>query len=194
MLNLDIVYGDMNYVRQWSLVDGYPECLNDAIPPSSPDAAQAIQNWQAIVTLITSVMEYENALLVSNTNLEAYTEAQTLISTANSVTINHSLWRTDKPSDIDLLTSWETAGSNVMAEFTTLAYNPIVFDPRPVPQSIALWQAKAVLQSNGLLAGADEAIASANNPVVNAFWANASFTKQLSILYLRYIFSAISVD
>ena len=69
----------------------------------------------------------------------------------------------DDPKNIDWqgYQSW-LAANNVPTAATV--------PPTPVPGSVALWQAKAVLQASGLLDAADAAIASANNPVLNQYW------------------------
>jgi hypothetical protein len=43
-----------------------------------------------------------------------------------------------------------------------------------VPDTVALWQAKAALSAAGLLTQADAAIAAANNSVLTLFWATAA--------------------
>ena len=43
-------------------------------------------------------------------------------------------------------------------------------DPRPVPQQVALWQARAVLTSAGVFAQADAAIRAAGVPAASALW------------------------
>jgi hypothetical protein len=61
-----------------------------------------------------------------------------------------------------------------------------------VPQQVALWQAKAALQSAGLLAETNSAIAAMNNDIVTSFWANA-VTLDRGSLTLADLASAINL-
>ena len=84
-------------------------------------------------------------------------------------------------------------GATIPAETTNIDYQeyrhwlslgnaptPYVAPPAPIPSSVALWRAKAALHEAGLLDQADAMITAANNPVLAAFWSNATSIERAS--------------
>jgi hypothetical protein len=140
---LDLLY--RNYVRKWSLIDGYPQCIEDAVKATATVAVPAIQVGLAIDSANDLVLAYEAALRVPAPDGEAsdddYEAAQAVISSASATTIALALWRTPVPeAETVERAAWEAAKATVQAAIAAAAQIPLAEDPRPLPISVSLRQ------------------------------------------------------
>lgn len=123
MTQLALVYGDQNYVHQWDLVAGYPQCLLDGLSPSAAGATAALQKSVAVQALLDLVESYEaaqrlvasgqptapttisgvdaqgNATTTPNPVWTTYNAAVALVAGASATTVAHALWRSGEPKD-----------------------------------------------------------------------------------------------
>jgi hypothetical protein len=161
---LELVYKNGSCVRKWSLVDGYPQCIEDAVKAAASAAVPAIQLGLAIDSANDLVLAYE--LAKSNEEADG---ASDIIAGASAATVALALWRTAKPNEPEALAAWEAARDTVNAAIDAASQQPLVNDPRPVPSPIKMWAARAVLASLGLLDQASAIVAAAGGEV-QQFW------------------------
>lgn len=90
----------------------------------------------------------------------------------------------------DASRAWSTSAKAYVSEFLLDVAHPVKSEselrevltnagcpelaPGFVPASVALWKARAALESTGLLASADAAVAASGNPAVKAAWEYAT--------------------
>jgi len=147
---LDVLYKD--FVRRWTLVDGFPQCIEDAVPSYSTVAMSALQRNAAIQAALTAVEAFE-------------ADPESEVSDATRAL---ALWRTPRPEDgLDERPTWDAARATVEAAIDTAAAIPLSEDPRPLPQSVSVRQfAQAAAQLD--LITPDEALAWAKREALPA--------------------------
>lgn len=102
----------------------------------------------------------------------AYDAAVALIAGASPVVKAFALWRQPEPAEgEDGRLEWLAAGQLVGAAIDDAAETPLEVDPRPVPQVVPLWRAKAVLANMGKLSAVNTLMTS--QPVaLQLYWSN----------------------
>jgi hypothetical protein len=102
------------YTYRWSLVEGQPRCLEDALPPNDPGVPVALAHTKAIDDLLEAVAVYEDAQRVpepaEDEDRTAWDAAQSTIQGASAAVEALALWRAGD-TDQELAVTTAIAGS-----------------------------------------------------------------------------------
>lgn len=162
------------YVRRWTLIDGRPRCVEDAIPASDAGAVAALQRNAGVRLLVAAVEALEAARAAGEP--DAADAPAPVLALAD--------WRAAEPEggqhETDAMdaaeaegAAWQQARVDALAELDRLAALPLEHGPRPVPAAVYMWQAKAALAAVGKLEAANAVVAQAPAAVAIA-WEYAS--------------------
>lgn len=136
--------------------DGAPVLDDDGNPIMIDNPAWAILPRNVTVTDPETGEEAQE----SEPRWVDYDAAVVLIAGASPVVKAFALWREPEPAeDDDGHLDWLAAGQLVGAAIDDAAETPLAIDPRPVPNSVPLWRAKAVLANMHMLNEVDALIA-----------------------------------
>lgn len=104
----------------------------------------------------------------------AFDAAVDLIVDASPVVKAFALWCQPEPAEgEDGRLEWLAAGQLVGAAIDDAAETPLEVDPRPVPQVVPLWRAKAVLANMGKLSAVNTLI-TAQPVALQLYWSNGT--------------------
>ena len=126
-MDITDIYGTSNnLIYQWSLDDnGFPVCVNDGVLVTSNAAISVLQKNAGVRVLVQAVEEYELAISTgANTS-------------TNTVTIAHANWRQGNTEN----------ANTVLVELNSLAQQSLANDPRPVPDSVTLFQGRTIMRN-----------------------------------------------
>lgn len=129
------------YVRRWTLIDGRPRCVDDAIPASDAGAVAALQRNAGVRSLVAAVEALEAARAAGEP--DADDTPAPVIALAD--------WRAAEPDGAP----WEAARAAALAELDRLAALPLDHDPRPVQPEISDRQFFQALAIAGIISEAD---------------------------------------
>lgn len=158
------------YVRRWTLIDGRPRCVDDAIPASDAGAVAALQRNAGVRLLVAAVEALEAARAAGEPDA----------ADAPAPVLALAGWRAAEPEggqhETDAMDAaeaegapWETARADALAELDRLAALPLEHDPRPVPASVSPLQMRRALRAAGLHEAVAAYLASAPDDVVEAW-------------------------
>lgn len=144
------------FVRRWTLIDGRPRCVLDAIPASDAGAVAALQRNAAVRAMIAAVEALEASRAAGQPDA-AETPAPVLALAD---------WRAAEPEggqhETDAMDAaeaegapWEAARADALAELDRLAALPLEHDPRPVPPEISDRQFFQALAQEGMISEGD---------------------------------------
>lgn len=142
--------------------NGQPKQIPDPAavrPDNAPDdwTAPMVANpdWALLPRTVETVGVDGQPQTAPEPRWQAYDAAGAIIAAASATTLALARWRQGEPSEADAEAhaAWATAKADAMAALATEAAKPLANDPRPVPNTVTLFQGRTVMRSITLPGG-----------------------------------------